>query len=43
MNILAARFWLRHFRPVCYTLVRHVDERIAWAHERREKREELND
>jgi GNAT superfamily N-acetyltransferase len=43
MNILAARFWLRHFSPVCYSLVRHVDERIAWAHERREKREELND
>jgi GNAT superfamily N-acetyltransferase len=29
MNSLAARFWLRHFRPVCYTLVRHVDERAS--------------
>jgi GNAT superfamily N-acetyltransferase len=24
MNPLAARFWLRHFQPVCYALVRHV-------------------
>jgi GNAT superfamily N-acetyltransferase len=36
MNILAVRFWLRHFEPVCYALVRHLDERVAWAHERRE-------
>lgn len=35
MNILAARFWMRHFQPVCYALVRHVDQRVAWAHERR--------
>jgi GNAT superfamily N-acetyltransferase len=28
-NIPAARFWLRHFRPVCYSLIRQVDERIA--------------
>ena len=26
MNPLATRFWLRHFQPVCYTLIRHVDE-----------------
>jgi GNAT superfamily N-acetyltransferase len=25
MNPLASRFWLKHFQPVCYTLVRHVD------------------
>ena len=43
MNVLAARFWLRYFAPVCYSLVRHVDERIGRAHERREKREEPND
>ena len=43
MNVLAARFWLSHFWPVCYSLVRRVDEKIAWAHERREKREESND
>jgi GNAT superfamily N-acetyltransferase len=36
MNVLAARFWTRHFEPVCYALVRHVDERIAWAHGERE-------
>ncbi len=29
MNILATRFWLRHFQPVSYTLVRHVDEQFA--------------
>jgi GNAT superfamily N-acetyltransferase len=28
MNIPAARFWLRHFRPVCYSLGRHVNEHI---------------
>ncbi len=29
MNPLATRFWLRHFEPVCYTLIRHVDKREA--------------
>ena len=29
MNHLAARFWLRHFQPVCYSLVRHVDGRAT--------------
>jgi ribosomal protein S18 acetylase RimI-like enzyme len=34
-NLLGARFWQRHgFRPLCYRLVRQVDERIAWAHGR---------
>jgi GNAT superfamily N-acetyltransferase len=28
-NILATRFWTRHFDPVSYTLVRHVDEGVA--------------
>lgn len=28
-NIVARRFWLRHFQPICYSLVRHVDERIT--------------
>ncbi len=27
-NPLATAFWLRHFRPVCYSVVRHVDRRI---------------
>ena len=29
MNPLATRFWLRHFQPVCYAVVRHVDETAA--------------
>lgn len=28
-NIVARRFWLRHFQPICYSLVRHVDESIT--------------
>jgi GNAT superfamily N-acetyltransferase len=28
-NIPAVRFWLRHFQPVCYSQIRHVDERVA--------------
>jgi len=28
-NPLARRFWLRHFRPVCLTFERHLDERLA--------------
>lgn len=34
-NLPAARFWMRHFQPVCYSLIRSVDERLAWAHDRR--------
>ena len=26
MNPLASRFWLRHFQPVCYTLLRYIDK-----------------
>jgi GNAT superfamily N-acetyltransferase len=37
MNIVAARFWMRHFEPVCYSLMRCVDERIAWAHQGRDR------
>jgi len=33
MNSLAARFWLRYFEPVCYSLMRCIDERIERAHE----------
>jgi GNAT superfamily N-acetyltransferase len=29
MNVLANRFWTRHFQPVCYALARHVDERLC--------------
>jgi GNAT superfamily N-acetyltransferase len=28
-NISGARFWLRYFQPVCYSQIRHVDERVA--------------
>jgi GNAT superfamily N-acetyltransferase len=33
-NIPAARFWLRHFQLICYSLIRQVDERVASAHEK---------
>lgn len=26
MNLEGRRFWLRHFRPVCYSLLRRIDE-----------------
>jgi len=28
-NPLAARFWMQRFEPVCYSLVRVIDERVA--------------
>lgn len=28
-NLLAMRFWPRHFRPICHSLGRHVNPRIA--------------
>lgn len=28
-NISGTLFWLRHFQPVCHSLIRHVDERVA--------------
>ena len=28
-NIPGSRFWLKHFRPVCYSLIRHIDKAIA--------------
>jgi len=28
MNFLAARFWPKYFRPICYSLMRKVDERV---------------
>jgi len=33
MNPLAARFWPRYFEPVCYSLMRYIDERVERAHE----------
>ena len=29
MNVLGARFWTRWFDPVCFSLLRHIDERVA--------------
>jgi GNAT superfamily N-acetyltransferase len=34
MNVLATRFWTRHFQPVSYALIRHVDERLVPTPER---------
>ena len=28
-NTPGSRFWLKHFQPVCYSMIRHIDERIA--------------
>jgi GNAT superfamily N-acetyltransferase len=38
-NLSAACLWLRHFQPICYSLIRHVDERVAWAHEKWEDKD----
>jgi GNAT superfamily N-acetyltransferase len=27
-NLVAKGFWLRHFRPICYSVIRRIDERI---------------
>lgn len=37
-NILAGAFWLRYFKPICFSLVRNIDKQIAWAHKGREDR-----
>ena len=29
MNVLATRFWMRHFQPVSHAMIRHIDERFA--------------
>lgn len=29
MNMSARRFWLEHFEPVCYSLIRYFDDRIV--------------
>jgi GNAT superfamily N-acetyltransferase len=36
-NLSGSRFWLRHFEPVCHSLMRRVDGRLAWAHARRDE------
>ncbi len=30
-NIYGSRFWLKHFTPVCYSVIRYLDDRILWA------------
>jgi len=30
-NLEARHFWLTHFTPVCYSVIRRIDENIAWA------------
>ena len=30
MNLLARRFWLKHFNPVCYSVLRQIDERLTY-------------
>ena len=29
MNLLGAHFWLKYFKPVCYSVVRYIDDRMA--------------
>jgi len=29
MNLLGTRFWLKYFKPVCYSILRIVDDRLA--------------
>lgn len=28
MNLLGTRFWLRYFKPACFSLLRNIDERV---------------
>lgn len=34
-NIHGSRFWLKHFSPVTSSVIRRVDERVAWGHSER--------
>ncbi|HSB67227.1 MAG TPA: GNAT family N-acetyltransferase [Anaerolineales bacterium] len=29
MNLLGTRFWLKYFKPVCFSVVRHIDDRVT--------------
>jgi predicted GNAT family acetyltransferase len=29
MNLLGTRFWLKYFKPVCFSVLRHIDDRIT--------------
>ena len=37
-NVLGSAFWLRYFEPICFSLIRQIDKRIAWAHKDRDDR-----
>jgi GNAT superfamily N-acetyltransferase len=37
-NIPGARFWGKHFRPVCYSVIRYIDERIGEGSQRPRER-----
>ena len=34
-NLLGSRFWLKYFKPICFSLIRQIDQRIGWAHAKR--------
>ena len=36
-NLSGSRFWLRHFEPVCHSLMRRVSPHLAWANARRDE------
>jgi GNAT superfamily N-acetyltransferase len=29
MNLIGTRFWLKYFTPVCFSVLRHIDDRLA--------------
>jgi GNAT superfamily N-acetyltransferase len=31
MNLLGTRFWLKYFNPVCFSVLRHIDDRLTQA------------
>jgi ribosomal protein S18 acetylase RimI-like enzyme len=31
MNLIGARFWLKYFNPICFSVVRHIDQRVTQA------------
>ena len=35
-NLPGARFWMRHFRPITFSVLRYVDERALYAHAERQ-------
>ena len=36
-NTLGSRFWLKYFKPVCYSVIRTLDDRVLWAHKDRKR------